>query len=211
MDRMVTEGAIGRPFYMKNRSAHNGPKAIGCSEYFWGWLYDEELNGAGALMDYCCYGAVEAARWMGRAKSCVGVRSVLVKDYPIPDDNAIILARYDDAYGVLEASWTQRVGTPGPNPLVYGTDGAIGIEGGKLYVWKPGDTPKAIDAAEAPLDEPEVGYRNGPEHLIWCIEKDAEVRGIGNPVTSRNAQEILEAGLVSADTGAEVPIPISGD
>ena len=41
-------GEIGKLFYFKQRSAHNGPKEIGCDPHFWHWLYDEELNGAGA-------------------------------------------------------------------------------------------------------------------------------------------------------------------
>jgi len=208
MDRMVTEGAVGEPFTIKYRAAHNGPKEIGCSEYFWKWLYDEELNGAGALMDYCCYGASMCAHWLGRARSCMGVRGVLVKDYAVPDDNAMILAKYDNAFGVCEASWTQRVGSLGPNPVVYGTEGAIGLEGGQLKLWKPGSTPKAIEPQVIEPDDVPEGFRNGPEHLIYCIENDCEPKGIANAVTSRNAQEILEAGLVSARTGAEASIPL---
>jgi len=36
------------------------------------------------------------------------------------------------------------------------------------------------------------------------------VMGTCNAVVSRNAQEILEAGLISADTGREVTIPVAG-
>lgn len=207
LDRMVREGAIGQVFTLKQRSAHNGPKEIGCSAHFWGWLYDEERNGAGALMDYCCYGASMAAAWLGRPRSCVGIRGVLAKDYPVPDDNAVILAKYDKAYAFCEASWTQRVGSLGPNPVLYGSEGALGIEGGVLKVWRPGSTPKAIEPQVVDLDAVPEGFRNGPEHLIWCIENDEQPRSVGNPVTSRNAQEILEAGYVSANTGKEVVLP----
>ena len=41
-------------------------KEIGCTPYFYNWLYDAKRNGAGALMDYCCYGADMAAHWLGR-------------------------------------------------------------------------------------------------------------------------------------------------
>src|SRR5579862_7146417 len=45
MERRLMAGEIGQVFYFKYRAEHNGPKEIGCSEYFWGWLYDEEKNG----------------------------------------------------------------------------------------------------------------------------------------------------------------------
>ena len=204
MTRLIEEGAVGDLFYYKYRSAHNGPKEIGCSEYFWKWLYDEEKNGAGALMDYCCYSAAMNAYFLGLPKSCVGIRSVLVKDYPIPDDNAMILMKYEHAFGVAEACWTQKVKTEDPNPIAYGTEGMIGIKGGKVVVRTP-DEPeeKVIEPDELP-----EGRRSGPEHFIHCIETGEEVMGHANALVSRNAQEILEAGLISADTGKEVTIPV---
>ena len=47
-ERRLLAGDIGDIFYLKYRSAHNGPKEIGCSPYFYEWLYDAEKNGAGA-------------------------------------------------------------------------------------------------------------------------------------------------------------------
>src|SRR5262249_30386911 len=52
---LARQGRIGHVFYVKYHAGHNGPREIGCSEYFWEWLYDPEKNGPGALMDYCCY------------------------------------------------------------------------------------------------------------------------------------------------------------
>jgi len=204
LSRMIEEGAVGNLFYLKYRAAHNGPKEIGCSEYFWGWLYDEERNGAGALMDYCCYSAAMNACFLGRPKSCVGIRAVLVKDYPLPDDNAMILMKYPHAFGVAEACWTQKVRTEEPNPIAYGTEGMIGIAGGKVVT----RTPSEPDEKTVEPDPIPLGRRNAPEHLIHCIETGEEVIGTCNAVVSRNAQEILEAGLISADTGKEVAIPI---
>jgi predicted dehydrogenase len=202
--RLIEEGAVGNLFYLKYRAAHNGPKEIGCSEYFWGWLYNEELNGAGALMDYCCYSAAMNAYFLGLPKSCVGIRSVLVKDYPIPDDNAMILMKYEHAFGVAEACWTQRVKTEGPNPIAYGREGMIGLDGGKVVIRTVAEPDeRTIDPDQVP-----EGYRNGPEHLVHCIETGEEIMGHSNAVVSRNAQEILEAGLLSADQGREMAIPL---
>src|SRR5690606_13650926 len=47
-------GAVKR---MIAKDGHQGPKEIGCSKDFLNWLTDPEKNGAGALMDFGCYGA----------------------------------------------------------------------------------------------------------------------------------------------------------
>src|SRR5438552_3051215 len=99
MERRILAGDIGRLLYFKQRSAHNGPKELGCSPYFYEWLYDEEKNGAGALMDYCCYSANMCARFMGLPEAVTGFRGIFAKDYPLPDDNAIILMKYPRAFG----------------------------------------------------------------------------------------------------------------
>src|SRR3569833_285604 len=43
-DRLIREGAIGDVHKLRYLAAHQGPKEIGCSSYFWGWLYDAERN-----------------------------------------------------------------------------------------------------------------------------------------------------------------------
>ncbi|MCC6443908.1 MAG: Gfo/Idh/MocA family oxidoreductase [Armatimonadetes bacterium] len=203
MARLIREGAVGDLFYFKYRAAHNGPKEIGCSEYFWKWLYDEELNGAGAYMDYCCYAADLCAYFMGLPRSVFGFRGIFVKDYSIPDDNAMVVMKYDKGFGVAEACWTQKVGYAMPNPVAYGTEGAVAIDHGAVVLHRPGKEGEKIDPA--PLPE---GQRSGPEYLVSCLEAGKEVEGMCSARVSRDAQEILEAGLLSADTGKAVAIPV---
>src|SRR3990172_1525584 len=52
---LVSGGAIGRVIQVKHLGGHAGPRAIGCSQHFYSWLYDRALNGAGAYMDYSGY------------------------------------------------------------------------------------------------------------------------------------------------------------
>ena len=125
MERRILAGEIGDVRYFKYRSAHNGPREIGCDPHFVEWLYDAEKNGAGAFMDYCCYGAVQCARFLGLPKKVTGLRAILAKDYPLPDDNAIIAMEYAHAFGVAEASWTQVTGYATNNPVAYGSEGAL--------------------------------------------------------------------------------------
>ncbi|MDF2441610.1 MAG: hypothetical protein JWN98_2594 [Abditibacteriota bacterium] len=203
MERRIVNGDIGHVFYFKQRSAHNGPKEIGCDPHFWGWLYDEEKNGAGALMDYCGYSANMCARFMGLPQQVTGFRAVFLKDYPVPDDNAMIVMKYAQALGVAEASWTQVVGYASPNPIAYGSKGSLAVAGSKVLLQRPEGQSEEI--TPAPLQSP---YQNGPEYFIHCLETNQPIEGFCSPYVSRDAQEILEAGKRAADTGQTQNLPL---
>ena len=201
--KLIKDGAIGDVFYFKWRSAHNGPKEIGCSRYFYEWLYDEEKNGAGALMDYCCYCADMCAYLLGLPEQVTAFRGTFVKDYPLPDDNAIILMKYGNAFGLTEASWTQKTGYVTPNPVVYGTEGALTVTGNSVNLTPAGQEGKSIEPEQLP-----EGKRNAAEYLIHCLKTDEPIDGLCCPYISRDAQEILEAGLISSDTGKAITLPM---
>lgn len=203
MERRILAGEIGQLFYFKQRSAHNGPMEIGCDPHFWKWLYDEEKNGAGALMDYCGYSADMCARFLGLPEQVTGFRGVFVKDYPIPDDNAIILMKYAHAFGVAEACWTQTVGGASNNPIAYGTGGSLAISGKNVILQRKGEAPQTIEAPDT-----EAPYRSGPEYLLHCLETGAPIEGFCSMEVSRDAQEILEAGKRAADTGTTQSLPL---
>ncbi|MDP2895562.1 MAG: Gfo/Idh/MocA family oxidoreductase [bacterium] len=204
MFKMIRRGDIGQPYYFRLRCAHAGPKEIGCSNYFYEWLYDEQKNGAGALMDYCCYGADMCSYLFGLPERVVGIRAVLAKDYPLPDDNAMILMKYDKVFGVAEACWTE-VATPlQPNPICLGSEGNIGVMNKQVIIQKKNGDVETIPPPVLP-----EGERNGPEYLVSCLETGREVEGQCSAKVSRDAQEILEAGLLSADRGEAVDLPIT--
>lgn len=201
VDRLIQEGAIGPVHKVRYLAAHQGPKEIGCSPYFYNWLYDAELNGAGALMDYCCYASNMAAHWLGRPLSVVGIKGTLVKD-PFPvDDNAIILMQYPHAFGIAEASWTQQGSDGGPNPSVWGATGTLSVHGNRVRLSRLNMEPTWLEA-----DTPLPGRRNGPEYLISCLEAGTPVEGMCSASISRTAQEILQAGLDSARNGQTVTL-----
>jgi predicted dehydrogenase len=203
MERRILAGEIGRLFYFKQRSAHNGPMEIGCSKHFWSWLYDEEKNGAGALMDYCCYSANMCARFMGLPQQVTGFRGTFVKDYPVPDDNAIILMKYQHAFGVAEACWTQTVGYATNNPVAYGTEGSLAVSGNKVVLQRDG---KQTVIEPTPTLSPKS---SGPEYLVHCLEAGEKPTGFCSMEVSRDAQEILEAGKRAADTGVTMSLPLA--
>ncbi len=201
LDRLVREGAIGPVHKVKYLAAHQGPKEIGCSRYFYEWLYDPARNGAGALMDYCCYGSNLAAHWLGRPTSVVGIAGTLVKpDFPV-EDNAIVLMKYPHAFGVAEASWTQQAPDGGANPSVFGSTGTLSAFGGRVRWGRLDREPEWLEP-----DAPSPGRRNGAEYLLSCLESGTPVEGMCSAATSRMAQEILQRGLESAVSGREIEL-----
>lgn len=195
-ERRILAGAIGDIRYLKYRSAHNGPREIGCDPHFVAWLYDAEKNGGGAFMDYCCYGSALCARFLGRPDTVTGLRAVLAKDYPLPDDNGLIAMQYAHAFGVAEGSWTQPTGYVAANLVAYGSEGALSVEGSRVTILRPGGSPETLNVP--PLTAP---LRSGPEYLIHCLETGTAPVGLCSISVSLTAQEILEAGFIAAQTG----------
>lgn len=202
-ERRLLAGEIGRITHLKRRNAHNGPKEIGCDPSFVEWLYDAELNGAGALMDYCCYGADIAARFLGRPEAVTGFRGVLAKDYQLPDDNAILLMKYPQAIASTEASWTEIAYPDLPNTVAFGTEGALYIAGQYVVLAKPGEPIQKLSAPAL-----EYPHRNAAEYFVHCLKNGETITGFCSPEVSLIAQEILEAGLRSSDTGMHVNLPL---
>lgn len=192
--KLAREGLIGRVYQARYRAAHEGPKEIGCSRYFYEWLYDETLNGAGAFMDYCCYGA-NMCRWiLGVPEKVVAIGGTYIRDYLTVEDNAVLLMGYKKAMGISEASWSQiGEGVPPRYTLVLnGSEGVIAA-GTELRIYTS-ESKKWEKVKPAP---PVKGSRNGPEHFVTCIREDKPLEDPVSPLYNRDAQAILEAGLTS--------------
>lgn len=200
---LAESGAIGDIFKVRYRSGHQGPKEIGCDRHFYEWLYDKSRNGAGALMDYCCYGADFAAYLMGRPNSVTGVAGRFVKDYISVDDNAILLAKYNHGIAICEASWTTY--GFGYELMINGTTGTIKADPHAVVMATKDDpTGTVVDVPELP-----EGQRNPAEYFLNCLDNDLPIEGLCCPVVSRNAQEILEAGIIAVEAGTTVPLPVT--
>ena len=199
---LAGSGAIGQVYNVRVRMAHHGPKELGCSEYFYGWLYDAEKNGAGAFMDYCCYGAAFCRLLLGVPNAVMGAADRLVKEnFPV-DDNGMVFMFYDTAYASTEASWCQIPDYH--DTVILGSKGTLVTDRGKLLI---GTEPRK-PMEEVDLVEPEAPKRNGPEYLLHCIETGKTVDGMCSARVGRDAQEILEAALISAREGRRVELPL---
>ncbi|MCK9221042.1 MAG: Gfo/Idh/MocA family oxidoreductase [Limnochordia bacterium] len=193
---MAKAQKIGQITQIAFRLGHAGPKEIGCSPYFYNWLYDPKKNGAGAYMDFCCYGAAVCAWVLGEATECLGVAARLAKDYLHTDDNGILILKYPTALGLCEGTWTQIGPEPKGNPVFYGTEGTLKVVDGKIHWYKPRtSTPEIIEPDPLP-----TGMTNAVDYFLTCLEQGKPIDGMCSAKVGLMAQAMLQKGLDSMDS-----------
>lgn len=200
--KLVADGAIGHVFNARIRMAHRGPKEFGCSDDFCGWLFDASQNGGGALIDYCCYGAVAFCHLFGKPKAVQAVAGRFTKQDIAVEDNAAITLLYDDRFVTTEASWSQ---IPAYHDAAYlGTEGTLWTDRGKIWIARDEDHREEIPVQPFP-----PGERNLPEWFITLMDAGQPPGDVCLPEVCRDAQEILEAGLRAAETGHRIGLPLA--
>jgi predicted dehydrogenase len=193
---LAKAGEIGKVYQILFRCAHRGPREEGCSEFFCEWLFDESLNGKGALTDYCCYGAAFCALMLGSPDRVAGVAGRLLKEEIGVYDNAVLTLQYPGAICLLEACWTQAV--QDANPIVIrGDKGALapldGPDGSRLIQFDA-NHPSGIDLEVPPLPEERRCMASMFYHHLLS---DRPLYGLCSPEISLMAQEIMERGVAS--------------
>lgn len=193
---MAQAGELGQVWQVRYRAAHQGPVELGCSRQFCEWLYDAELNGAGALMDYCCYGAVLADVILGLPESVSGLRvSTGLKPDLALEDNAALLLKYPHALATTEASWTQIGHLTSYSTTIYGSAGTVHIEPGPegRILHATVEHPDGLELAVPPQPE---HLRSASAHFLAAIEDPSmAIHPLCEAGHGRNAQWILEQGL----------------
>ena len=203
--RVVQEGQIGDLWQLTWRGGHCGPDEIGCSDAFCGFLFDKDLNGAGAFNDYGGYGSSICALFLGSPNTVMGMAGRLLKTHLPVDDNGAMLLRYPHAICRLEMTWTEAVPhTPPHDMVIYGTEGTLIAGSSAVTVY----TRKDKSGTEVDLDELPDGEGNAAEYFVGCLKEGREPSWLTSPDLSRSAQEIMEAGLISATQGVAVSLPI---
>ena len=124
-------------------------------------------------------------------------------DVPV-DDNAAITLIYPDRFAVAEASWSQ---IPAYHDAVFfGTRATLWTKDGRLFV-----ADESHGEQEIPVEKLPAGEQNGPVYFLNCLDEDREPGDVCSAAVSRDAQEILEAGLKSNASGRRVAIPLDDD
>lgn len=105
---------------------HQGPKEIGCDQYFLEWLTDPIQNGGGALIDFGCYGA-NLMTYLMKGEEPTSVTAVTRQFkpdiYPKVDDEATIIVSYPSAQCIIQASWNWPFGRK--DMEIYGVSGSV--------------------------------------------------------------------------------------
>jgi predicted dehydrogenase len=214
--RLVDEGRIGNVWQVHHRAGHGGPprdyETRGpVARVGWGWLIERETNGGGASIDFCSYGAV-MSRWiMGQPSRVIALGGRYSKDFFTVDDNAVMILGYPHGHSVCEATWTQPATPVAAPAMIYGDDGTIALTGQEELMIANRGGPGELSSHDAErIAAPALPrhFTSAPDYFTHCLLHDQPFEGMVTPELSRDAQEILEAGMASIARGREVGLPL---
>jgi predicted dehydrogenase len=201
----VRDGKIGPIRRVVVHDGHEGPKEIGVSPEFLGWLTDPAQNGAGALYDFGCYG-VDLMTWLMHGQSPATVTAVVNHDkpdiYPKVDDDSTIVLQYPQAQAVIQGSWNWPFGRK--DMEVYGATGYVmTVASDGLRTRLPHESAERASTAP-PLPEDE---RSSLGYLVAVLDGKITDQGDLSALdTNVVVMQILDAARESARTGKSVPL-----
>ncbi|MDQ1152359.1 Gfo/Idh/MocA family protein [Sphingobacterium zeae] len=199
---LVDKGEVGQITRMLVKDGHEGPKEIGCSDYFLDWLTDPKKNGGGAIMDFGCYGA-NLMTWLKNGEKPISVtaftQQLKPKVYPKVDDNATIILNYrDGSTGIIQASWAWPYSVK--DLQIFGTKAQLYAKNDKeLLKYKQQNDPPMMVPTTIPYFEHHIAYLE--QVLKHKIIPENDLGSIHNNVV---VVEILEAAKRSATEGKTI-------
>ena len=207
---IAQQGQIGELRKLVVHDGHKGPAEIGVSPDFLKWLTDPVQNGAGALVDFGCYG-IDLATWFehGQLPLTVSAVSLHIKPdkYPKVEDDSTIVLTYSKSQAIIQGSWNwpfdrkdmEVYGATGYVDTVYGQKD----HGAQLRLRLPGEPAEHTETAPAlPVDQADsLGYltavlegRVQPQHDLTALDTNVIV------------VRILDAARRSVETGRTIKL-----
>jgi predicted dehydrogenase len=180
---------------------HQGPKEIGVSNEFLSWLTDPVQNGAGALIDFGCYGAnIMTYLMKGAEPSSVMAVTQQFKPaiYPKVDDEATILVTYPGSQCIIQASWNWPFSRK--DMEVYGDSGYIIAQDAKNMIVR---NASQKEQQSIQLNESDVEVFEDPfTYFANVIRKKINLQehGLYSLQNNITVMKILEAAKESAKT-----------
>lgn len=211
---LIDQGAVGKVLEVKMRAAHAGPLAPGVKhpgpnietvqmsgpEMASTWWY-QTATGGGAMIDFCSYGAMLSRWFIGeQAVAATGLRANLKSQWCSADDYGVMLARFPNAVGIFEGSWTTLAPGVSGGPIVFGTEGTLVVDewGSKPSVQVTGPDGQTIHYDGTSL---KAGHRNVAEVFIRHLETGDPLHTLLDIDFNIEAMAILDAGIRSASSG----------
>jgi predicted dehydrogenase len=203
---LVSRGDIGQVWQLTHRAAHGGPD-VECSPYFREWILDPQRNGAGALIDLCCYGINMAQVVLGRPERVTATVGQWHEPALPAEDSAFVVMSYPRAMATAEGVWGQ-IGHPTTGYLatIWGTRGSVALgpgRGGRLWI----TTAEQPESLELTPPTPVPHMANGFAHFLWALETGNELYPLCRPAVCCQTQEVLDAAIRSAREGVNVTLP----
>ncbi len=205
----LESGKLGPLRKLVVHDGHRGPAEIGVQPEFLKILTDPQLNGAGALYDFGCYG-VDLATWLMHGEAPLTVTAVTQQlkpdKYPHVDDEGTIILTYPHAQAIIQGSWNWPFDRK--DMEVYGATGSLmTIKKDKVLERTQGDA-EAKEIEAKPLAPPED---DSMHYLVAVINGKLKPQGDLTALdTNVTVMQILDAARTSAKTGRTVkltPLP----
>ncbi len=207
---VADSGALGQVWRLRGIIGNGGPSNKGIAKYSFDAFTDPERNGAGALIDFQCYGALWALWYLGRPeKVYCQVNHFRPELWPKVEDNSTMLLTYPKGVGLFEGSWDL--------PRGYQDLEVVGLEGSETLIFGGSATPPKVQllkgrnkwkVEDVPL-EPLPPERAEPiAYLVHALKSGKPVEGQVGLEMNVGVVEILEAARLSAASGQAVPLPL---
>ena len=196
--KLIGDSTIGPIRKMVIHDGHQGPAEIGVNKEFLDWLTDPKQNGAGALIDFGCYGA-DLSTWYMHGERPVSVTSVTQQikpeKYPKVEDEATIIVTYPRTQTIIQASWNWTFSRK--DAEIYGVKGYLLAKDKNTLSTRfkessPDSTYKVPDR-KAPYNDPFAFYRAVVRKEIVVKDDDLSSLPLNMVV-----MEILDAAIRSA-------------
>lgn len=204
VNQLIQDGKLGEIRKVMVNDGHQGPKEIGVSKEFFAILTDPVKNGAGALVDFGCYGA-NLMTWLMKGERPISVTAVTHQNkpdiYKNVDDEASIILQYPKAQCIIQGSWNWSFARK--DMEVYGNKGyAIAVNPTvvrqRFQEKAPEETLK-LDPRPAPYLDPFSVLADVVQGRIKLDQNDL----YGLPVNV-TVVEILETAKEAAKTGKTI-------
>lgn len=201
--RAVENNELGDLRKIVVHDGHQGPQEIGVSKEFFKWLTDPKDNGAGALIDFGCYGANLMTSLMrnSRPLSVTAVtQQIKPAIYPLVDDEATIVVTYPKAQGIIQASWNWTFSRK--DMEIYGTKAMIRtIDGSKLLVRKDAKEQEQITTVELLPDQ----FKDPFSYFSGVIKAEVDpAKNLSSLENNMIVVEILDAAIRSSKSGKTI-------